>query len=572
MATTSTHLRIRERLGRIYGDNADAAFSLLNDVINSHLKTSAELPPRQWSQEDITLITYGGQIRQPEKPPLESLNDFLVEHEYHELLNTVHILPFFPYSSDDGFSVIDYRQVDPALGDWGDVQRLGDSFTLAFDLVLNHCSSQSEWFHNYLKGESPGDGFFIEADPEVDHSQVTRPRSLPLLSEYETSRGKRHIWTTFSADQVDLNFANPAVLAEMIDILLEFTRKGARIVRLDAIAYLWKEEGTTCIHLPQTHEVVKLMHDVLELAAPGVWLLSETNVPHEDNISYFGEGDEADMVYQFSLPPLLLDALLSGETDSLAAWLRSLEPAPEGCTFFNFTASHDGIGVRPLEGLVPEERIHQLAQAVKKRGGRVNTRRKPDGTDSPYELNITYVDALGEEGMTAELHARRFLSSQAIMLSLQGIPGIYFHSLVGGQNDIAGMQESGQNRRINRKVVARNELETAISAEGSLQQRVYTGYRNLLHIRKSQRAFHPEAAQRVLPIENASVLAFVRTAVDDSQRIVVILNASADRQTVDLNSFLEACNAVNLITNVAIENVSNIELTAYETAWLEFSN
>ena len=327
------------------------------------------------------------------------------------------------------------------------MQALAGQVDLMFDLVLNHVSRRSQWFQRYLEGSSPYDRYFIEVDPQADVSQVTRPRSLPLLTPVQTARGERHVWTTFSADQMDLNFAEPAVLLEMLDLLLFYAAEGARIIRLDAIAYLWKKIGTSCIHLPQTHEVVKLMRSVLADVAPHVLLLTETNVPHAENIAYFGAGDEAHMVYQFSLPPLLLDALVSEDATSLMRWLAALKPPPSGNTFFNFTASHDGIGVRPLEGLVPEERIAQLSAAVRARQGHVGTRRDAHGNDKPYELNITYLDALRDDaGAFSPAQIQRFLTSQAVMLALQGIPGVYFHSLVGTPNDVAAVPREAASR------------------------------------------------------------------------------------------------------------------------------
>ena len=319
--------RISTHLTRLYSGNVEQVLTRLLQRIDDALP---RIPAQRtsWDQTDAVLITYGDQVSQPNKAPLETQRQFLLDRGLADVLSTVHILPFFPYSSDDGFSVIDYRQVDPALGTWSDVAALADDFDLMFDLVINHCSRHSEWFQKYLTGEQPYSSFFIEVDPNEDVSQVTRPRSHPLLTPFETSRGTRHLWTTFSDDQIDLNFASPDMLVEMIDVLLFYLQRGARIIRLDAIAYLWKQLGTSCIHLPQTHEVVKLMRTVVDEVAPGTILLTETNVPHEENVSYYGNGDEAQMVYQFSLAPLLAEALQSGDATVLNRWLADLEPTP----------------------------------------------------------------------------------------------------------------------------------------------------------------------------------------------------------------------------------------------------
>ncbi|CAE7479666.1 gtfA, partial [Symbiodinium sp. CCMP2456] len=329
------------RLRRIYGDRADEALRAMEaEFADLSAAPTDEAGPR-WNERDVVLITYADQLRSDEgaQSPLVALREWLVENGLEKVLSTVHLLPFCPYSSDDGFSVIDYLAVDPDSGTWEDIAALGEPFELMFDLVLNHISQHSEWYAAYKRGESPYDRFFIEADPALDYTQVTRPRSLPLLTAVETSRGPRHVWTTFSDDQIDLNYGEPLVLARMLRILVEYAMRGARIVRLDAITYLWKRLGTTCVHLPETHEVVKLMRDVLAAYSPRTLVLTETNVPHVENISYFGqldprtgEADEAHMVYQFSLPPLLLEAFLSGDATALRDWLTNLDPPPPGCT------------------------------------------------------------------------------------------------------------------------------------------------------------------------------------------------------------------------------------------------
>ena len=552
--------RIRTRLEFLYGEQAETCLHELVKVTNKYPSSHQQ---RNWTERDVVLITYGDQVQDAQGTDLHALTDFLTSRELTALINTVHILPFYPYSSDDGFSVIDYRQVNPELGGWDDVGELARHVDLMFDLVLNHCSQHSQWFQSYLAGEEPYTRYFHEVDPDTDLSQVTRPRSLPLLTEFETSRGKRHVWTTFSDDQVDLDFSEPAVLVEFVDILLYFVSQGARIIRLDAIAYLWKEVGTNCIHLPQTHEVVKLMRDVLSVVAPHVLLLSETNVPHKENISYFGDGDEAQMVYQFSLPPLLLTAFLSHDASSLRKWLAGLGGSPVGTTFFNFTASHDGVGVRPLEGLVSAECFEHLVEAAKQRGGLVGTKRNTDGSDTPYELNISYVDALGESGeMHPDLHARRFLSSQAVMLALPGVPGVYFHSLVGTRNDYEGVKCSGIARRINRHKYQQQELQSALSDPESLQAKIFQGYQHLLRTRINQPAFHPDGGCELVELDNPALFAFERMSCDQSQRILCVTNV-ADHAL----KFSSPMTGQELLTGREIAT-DPVTIEPYETFWM----
>ena len=571
--TTDSQL-IETRLERLYPQRGQELASQIYSLIDEYRSadTGSDVAAELWNEHDVVLITYGDHLRSAEATPLGTLGQWLESTGLDELFSVVHLLPFYPYSSDDGFSVIDYMQVKPEFGDWEDVARLSDRIDLMFDLVLNHISSQSEWFQEYLAGRAPFDKFFVEVDPSTDLSQVVRPRSLPLLTPFETGRGTRHVWTTFSDDQIDLNFAEPEVLLQMLRVLLEYAKRGARIIRLDAVGFLWKTIGTNCMHLPETHEAVKLLRDVITAAFPSSIVLTETNVPHDENVSYFGDGDEAHMVYQFSLPPLLLDAFVNGDAVYLRKWLEDLDPPPPGCTFFNFTASHDGVGVRPLEGLVPEVRFANLVNAMGDRGAFINTRRQTDGTDVPYELNITYVDALSptklDEPSDLELQARRFLASQAVMLAMPGVPAIYFNSLVGTQNDYQGVETSGINRRINRHKYELAELTSELQQEGSLAQRIYQGYRQLLAARRHP-AFHPEATITLHNGVPDEVLAFTRISRNGTQELLVAVNFGAeavDLSTTDMMKVPGENQYTDLLTG---EQCNSIVIPAGGFLWLE---
>ncbi len=492
------------RLERLYG--ASQAPLMLDEIVSlieSHVATgSPGRPPGapRWDQGDVILISYGDTIRRGEEAPLRTLRRFLRDH-LAGLISTVHILPFFPYSSDDGFSVIDYGTVDPLLGDWDDIAAIRRDFDLMIDLVINHVSRESLWFVDFVNNRPPACYYFIEIDPQVDLSEVVRPRKSRVLTPVHTHRGLKHVWSTFSEDQIDLNFANPNVLIEMVRILLLYLRRGGRIIRLDAIAYLWKKLGTPCINLEQTHEVVKLLRDIVDAADPDAILLTETNLPHDQNLSYFGERDEAHMVYQFSLAPLLLHALHRGTSRYLNQWAESRCQAPEGCTFLNFTASHDGIGLRPAEGLIPRQELDALVEAMHGFGGFVSMKSNPDGTDSPYEINISYFEALqGTCNGRDQWQVPRFLTSQAVMLAIKGIPALYIHSLTATPNDLAGVEKSGRTRSINRRKWELGELTPLLQSPFTPNGLVFSALRRLLSIRRGQQAFHPDAAQQILPL------------------------------------------------------------------------
>ncbi len=525
--------RVENHLKIIYPDNYQQVSKRVMGLIERYGKLATAAPEGLWSEQDIILITYGDSILMEGKHPLQALRNFLRSH-VEDAVKGVHILPFFPFSSDDGFSVIDYRVVNPVLGDWRDVKKLSNDYRLMFDLVINHVSRESLWFYDYVANLPPAKDYFIELPQETDVSQVTRPRNSPLLVPVTTRRGMLHVWATFSEDQIDVNFANPEVLLEYLDILLLYIRNGARIVRLDAIAFLWKQLGTSCIHLNETHEVVKLIRDLMAYVAPGSILLTETNVPHQENISYFGNGDEAHMVYQFSLPPLTLHALNRGTSQHLTRWAQSLGDLPPHCTYFNFTASHDGIGLRGLEGILDRHEIDELIECMHRFGGFVSMKANADGQDTPYEINISLFDALqGSRRGPDQWQINRFLCSQGIMLGLQGVPGIYIHSLLATPNDLHGVEVTGRTRSINRKRWNYEELVGQLDNPHTPNHEVFNTLKHLLRIRKQEPCFHPDNPQEIIEI-NHSLFAFIRTDKERGEPLFAIYNVTAAPQQINL--------------------------------------
>lgn len=509
------------------------------------------------------LITYGDQLSDEHgAAPLASLAAFCDAY-LDGLISCLHILPFYPYSSDDGFSVIDFRQVDPRLGDWPDVTRLASRFHLMFDGVINHASAKGDWFQAYLRDEPARANYFIDVPGNPDLSQVVRPRTLPLLTVFQAASGPKNIWTTFSADQVDLNYHNPRVLFEMLDVLLFYAARGAEFIRLDAIAYLWKEIGTTCIHLPQTHVVIQLLRAVFDEVAPHVRLITETNVPHAQNISYFGNGsNEAQLVYNFALPPLVLHTLHSADAHHLTAWAAGLSLPSADVTFFNFLASHDGIGLNPARGLLPEAAIDELVRLTLVHGGQVSYKQNADGSQSPYELNISYFDALSDPlgAEPIDLQVRRFLAAQAILLSLAGLPGIYFHSLFGSRGWPQGVELTGVKRTINRQKFSRPQLERELADRASLRYRVFSRYAHLLRVRAASPAFDPRGVQTTRDLGPA-IFALLRESPSGSQRVLCLQNVTAAPQSVSLET-----SSTDLLTSAA--RPAAFVLEPYQTCWL----
>ncbi|WP_420632239.1 alpha-amylase family glycosyl hydrolase [Candidatus Leptofilum sp.] len=550
---------ILEHLTFLYG--AETAVQLLPKFAEKIEAVRPQQPTRVafFDEKDSVLITYGDQVQAPGEAPLKTLAHFCAE-KLDGRIQTIHLLPFYPYSSDDGFSVIDYKAVDPALGSWEDVASFRDSFQLMFDAVINHISAKSHWFQGYLNGDPDYEDFFVAVDPQTDLSAVFRPRALPLLTPFQTKSGTRYLWTTFSEDQIDLNYANPNVLLAVLDTLLFYVAQGATTIRLDAIGFMWKEIGTRCLNLPQTHRIIQLMRSVLDEVAPQVVLITETNVPHEENISYFGNGrNEAQMVYNFSLPPLLLYTFHSGNAQQLAEWASTLELPSERVTFFNFCASHDGIGLTPARGILSDAQIEAMAARVRRLGGYVSYKANGDGTQAAYELNINYLNALGVPGAneSEELMARRFLASQAIMLALRGVPGIYFHSLFGSQNWHEGVQQTGRNRSINRQKFQRDALEQELTS--GLRQLVFSGYSHLLRLRTNEKAFHPVGEQQILNLHPA-VFAVLRS--HQGEAVLCLQNVSSRGVQIEL-----PLTGRDLVTGTAVP--TKLTLAPYQITWIK---
>jgi len=557
--------RIRQRITYLYPQaNIDRLMERFGQIIGRYGVTAkSRKGDPKWNQKDSILITYGDSIIENGKPSLQSLKAFADKY-LKGVFSGIHILPFWPYSSDDGFSVIDYREVSSELGKWSDIRALHENFELMFDIVLNHCSSQSEYFKEFLEGIEPAKNFFITADPEANLTSVVRPRTSALLTKVRTQGKEAHVWTTFSADQVDLNWKNPDVLFEFLDIVLFYISQGARFLRMDAVAFLWKELNSSCIHLPQTHEIIKLFRDLMEIVCPRSVIITETNVPQSENYSYFDRGDEAHMVYQFSLPPLLLHALLVGDSSTLTKWGKEIPEIPEGCTFFNFGASHDGVGMRPTEGLLSDQQRDAMIEAIKTKGGEVSYKTNADGTQSPYELNITYYSALSDgspEGIN------RFLCSQSVVMTLRGIPGIYIHSMLGTQNDLEYMKQRNQKRSINRHRWDSAQLEALLSGKHEAHHKeVFEQMSHMLHIRSQNPAFHPDGKQTIY--NGGSDLFIVeRAAPDGTQRIICVHNFT-DRSVKVPVDIMRGLNK-DLLTNQKLKKKGeDYILEPYGVAWV----
>jgi sucrose phosphorylase len=532
----------------------------------------------RWDESDIIMITYGDSVVENtdgvefgfSQKPLKTLRRFINEY-CDSIISHVHILPYFPYSSDDGFSIIDYSIVNQSLGDWDDIEAISKEYGLMTDVVINHCSARSKWFENFSQQDGIGNDYFFTASPDDDLSMVVRPRTSDLLKEVDTPNGLKHVWCTFSHDQVDFDFRNPKVLIAFVDIIRLYLNKGTTVFRLDAIAFLWKVPGSQSINLAETHEVVRLLRTLIEHTAPNTIIITETNIPNRENLTYFGNANEAHAIYNFSLPPLLINTLVTGDCSYLKSWMMSMPPAQNGTTYFNFIASHDGIGLRPAEGLLNDQEIKDLAACMQKFGGKVSWRQTENGQQKPYEINIALIDALkGSTKGSDQYQLPRFICAHAIMLGLEGIPGIYIHSLLGTSNDEDKVKNTGQNRGINRHRWDFDKLVDALSTTQSTHAKVLSALSMLIRIRRSQPAFHPNATQFTLQL-GKKIFGYWRQSIDRTQSVFCLSNITDEIQEVRLSdiNLIENHLWYDLIAAAPITPATDqLLLDPYQTIWI----
>ncbi len=564
---------IKEKLTLIYGEKRSKKIIIeIEKLLKKYSKNISFQNKKKTflDEKDIILITYGDSITEANKKPLKTLYKFIDKY-LTEQINIVHILPFYPYSSDDGFSVIDYKKVNPALGDWKDIEDIQQKIDLMLDLIVNHISSKSIWFKEYLKGNPEYDNYFISVDKDTDMSSVVRARAHPLLTKFKRKGEEIYLWTTFSSDQIDLNYANEKVLIEVIDVILFYASKKARIIRLDAIGHTWKKLGTSCINLKEIHDIIQLVRTFLNEIYPDVLLITETNVPHQENIGYFGNGyNEAQLIYQFALPLLVLHTFYTGDASRLLEWASKIQDISDQTTFFNVLATHDGLGVVPVTNILTDQEITDMVNDVREKGGYISYKIVKDGTEKPYEMNITYYSAIADPKNSDELNIKKFIASQAIILSLMGIPGIYIHSLFGTKNYLKGVEKTGQKRTINRKKLPYDKLNEDLANSNSREHKIFTEFMRLIHKRKSEKAFHPNGKQEVLFLKR-ELFSLLRTSPDGKERIIALHNITDNIQELCLikNQYnLNKKQYYDIISEKIID-IEKISLTPYQIMWLK---
>ncbi len=519
------------------------------------------------SEKTSLIICYGDVVYSNEKSSIKVFQSFF-QKNLKKYFDTIHFLPFYPSSSDSGFAVKDHYKIEKRIGNWSDLKRISKYNNIMADIVINHSSARGLWFKNFLKRKKPGKDYFLTVNSKFNTSKVVRPRDHKLLKKIKIFDKSDYLWRTFSPDQIDLNFKNPSVLLRFIKIMIHLINNGITIFRLDAIAYLWKENGTKCINLRQTHEIIKLLRIISNYLNVETVIITETNLPEKENLSYFGNNDEANWIYNFSLPPLLIHAFLFENNSYLNRWSKNLPVTKFGNNYLNFIASHDGIGIRPTEGILNNKSLNNFLKRLKKNGSKFSYRKVHNKSKKVYEANITVFDALKKSDYDpkGKFFLERYVAAHAIMISFEGIPAIYFNSLFGKSNDEAKYIITGNNRDVNRYKWNYKNITRKLSDYKTKQSIFYSNITNLLSIRRKQKAFHPSGKRHNINL-GPKLFCFKRVSIDKRQSIICITNLSSKNQNAKLTKSLSNYRDL-LNSKTKFKNENLLTLRPFQTVWL----
>ncbi|WP_288258715.1 sugar phosphorylase [uncultured Prochlorococcus sp.] len=571
-------LKINKLVKTIYSNNTTEEINFISNqllqILDEFSEKSAYEEIRnneRWNESHSVLITYADSIYKKGEASLITLSELLSKY-FGSLSKVVHILPFLKSTSDGGFAVSSYDSLEDKFGDWDELKSISKNHDLMADLVLNHVSSSHPWVQQFIKSQEPGISNVFSPKQNLDWSNVVRPRSSSLFSQINTEDGPKQVWTTFGPDQIDLNWHNPKMTLEFLNLIVNYLSNGIKWFRLDAVGFIWKESGTTCLHLPKAHSIVKLLRVLLNnLLDEGV-LITETNVPQKENLSYLIPDDEAHMAYNFPLPPLLLEAIITSRADILNSWIFDWPILPEDTTLFNFTASHDGVGLRALEGLMNEQRIKDLLINCEKRGGLVSHRRLSNGDDKPYELNISWWSAMEDSSRDAKrFQYERFILSQLLVMALKGVPAFYLPALLASENDIKRFSMTGQRRDLNREKFKSENLLAVLNNPESNANKNLKYLSNAMDVRSELKQFHPCSEMKCLSKGRSDIVVIKRSKGPES--VFAIHNMTENKinyqlRDNDLPKIIDNdFNTHDFLTSTKY-NYKNISLDPFQVIWL----
>lgn len=495
---------VRSAITRLYGPEEAELFQL--DHADG---ASVDLPPASPIAPNSAILSVYPDHISDGGNTLEQLDAFLDER-FASAFETLHILPFFPSTGDGGYAVSDHKAVSSRYGTWREIRKLSARFRLIADLVLNHVSSSHFWVSSFLAGDAAFDDFFIELDPKADLRAIERPpRDTPVLSPFKSSLGVRHLWTTFGPDQVDLNYRNPAVLRAIRDIAQSLASEGVSSLRLDAIAYVWKEFGSSCANLPQAADVLRLLRAGLGADRPN--LIAEVDAELQ---GHFLRGDGADFAFRFDLAPCLAHSLVTGKSDCLYRWISSNSGVDFSRSIL-FLANHDSLYLRPQAPILDDREVDDLVETAIRvgcipvvRGDRIYQ------ISGPLHLMFS-----GE----FEIVCRRIALAMFLLASLPGIPMVYLNTLLAAP--LAALNSEEGPRSINRYKFGVAEIHHLL--QSTCREKLLA---RVLGIFSSRRRMNSLAADRPLMPVSCTTNSIIFARGRHDERVYVVANLSASNE------------------------------------------
>lgn len=459
----------------------------------------------RFTQDDVMILAYPDHIY-ASGPTLEALSAILSER-FGALASSLHLLPPFPSTSDWGFAPLDHRTIAPAFGDWSHITALAQRFKLSLDLILNHVASEHGWFQSFLAGRPDAKGLFITVNPGMDFTNVARSRHHPPISNHGAPERPLWVWTRYGRDQIDLNWCNPEVLVRFAELIRYYAAKGIVGLRLDALPFIWKEDGTSCSNLPQTIQILRILRRAADLTHPSPYLIAEADTIMGKN-PYVGEaGDLGQLSYRYESAQIVLHMILASSKAIFDPWIDRLASLAEPGHALNLLTTHDGIYLRPKDPPLPKEALQVLMDRTLAGGGHVIWR-EVAGEERPYELDITLPDLL--DGPDGRMHGR-LSAALAVISCLPGIPLLYLGTLLGIRNAYDLVARTGDSRAINRGTLHLDEALERL-AGGNPQSHVVERLSRFLKGRRRLDAFAPHAPIRRIAAGDTMV-AFERLGV-----------------------------------------------------------
>ena len=504
-------------------------------------------------------------------------------------LTYLHLMPLFkapPLHNDGGYAVSSYRETNPQLGSMADLNALAEALrsagiSLVLDFIFNHTANDHTWVKECLAGNKEYQDFYLiypdRTIPDLFEKNVREIFPEEHSGAFSQLDDGRWVWTTFHSYQWDLNYANPNVFLAMACEMLFIANQGAEILRMDAVAFLWKELGTPCENLPEVHTLIQAFNTVARIAAPSLLFKSEAIVHPDDVIKYIS-ASECQISYNPLQMALLWSTLATREVNLLNQALSERNIIDADCSWVNYVRSHDDIGWTFSDEDAAKFYIDGQMHRDFLNNFYLNRFPGSFAHGVPFQENLKTGDcrisgttaSLAGLGDQEQYAVERILALYNIVMTTGGIPLIYLGDEIGVLNDLSYLEDeakSADSRWVHR--VARSQVlyDEAASKRQTPSSQLFKGLKNLIHLRKKTKALAGGKLQTIVT-NNASVIAYIREYEGES--VCVIANFSDQPQHINTESspILQG-ELLDLITNQKTSIHLNLLLRPYQFLWLK---